>query len=112
MDGANFDSPWEAVSTIFAFVSLACLAIGPISFIKMACTYHRHLQQKKADSKYAGLFADFRTTNRNALFYPAIFFIRRYAMILALTLLKFATYSQITMQLSFTLGVVTYLART
>ena len=95
MDGENFDSPWEAVSTIFAFVSLACLALGPISFIKMACTYQRHLQQRKEDSKYAKLFEDFKNTSRSALFYPAIFFFRRYSMILALTLLKFATYSQI-----------------
>ena len=112
MDGENFNSPWEAISTIFAFISLFCLAIGPISFFRMACTYQKHLQEKKEDSKYKSLFEEYISTNRNALFYPAIFFIRRYSMICALTLLKFGTYSQICLQMTFTLGVATYLAKT
>ena len=64
------------------------------------------------DSKYEKLFEEFKSNSRPALLYPCIFFLRRYIMILTLTMLKFTTYAQIQCQLTFTLGVASYVART
>ena len=83
-----FDSNWEIVSFLFAIVSLVTLVICPFYYAKLI---KRYLEEAKiagdpAESDLHGLFGAFRL-NRVALWYPNIFFLRRYLMILILTLL-------------------------
>ena len=84
----NFYNFWELISTVLAFVSLFCLAIAPFLFFKITKKYLETVEQNgdPNSSPYVKLFNNYHA-NQRSLRYPSIFFLRRYLMLLMLTLL-------------------------
>ena len=84
----SFSNPWEVVSTIFACLSMIVLAFFPFYLRKLS---KRFLEEKEIsgdpkESAYYPLFEDYNA-RQDALYYPIVFFVRRYTLILGLTLL-------------------------
>ena len=93
----------ETVSTVCSFISLAMLFFAPIALIIYASSYRKNLDKKSKEDaeKYPTLssansefFKDFKN-DKYSQAYVVIFFIRRYFMILLLTLAPSSSNTQI-----------------
>ena len=84
----SYENYWEIVSTGFAFISLFVLVVFPCYLNKLS---KRFLEEAKIagdpkESPYYPLFEDYNA-RKEALIYVIVFFLRRYALILGMTLL-------------------------
>lgn len=106
-----FKHPWETVSLVFAFLSIIGLLVAPLLYFRLTRVYLRDLEKVKDPklSKHFKLFEGVRT-KKPALQYQIVFFLRRYLMLLILTLMYHKPISQVFLQMLSTMYVVTYLA--
>ena len=96
MTSKNFDTFWESVSTSCAFFTLVCLVIAPIALIRVTKNYVGEVLELKDETEHRHyeMLGSYRP-NRRSMLYSIFFFLRRYALILVLTLLPGNALAQI-----------------
>ena len=106
----SFMSFSDAFSTICAFLSLLALLLAPLYFVRVTGQHLRDVEEGKErmESRHAQLFAGYRL-EAPALRYQMIFFLRRYFMLLILTLLPSQTQVQIKLQMLSTVYMASYI---
>lgn len=94
---------WETFAIIIAYLSLLLLVLTPIYYLKNVYSYLKEnktpnkelsVEEKKEQKEQARLFEDYRP-KFTALAYPVFFALRRYTIIIILTILPRYTYVQI-----------------
>ena len=115
IDDKTFQDVWEATSTICAFLSLVLLFATPFIYYRMTRRYLKDIEA--ADGKIENsqvqndeMFSAYRA-NLTALNYPTIFLVRRYLMLLILTLTPTLSLLQVFLHMMSTMGIAAYLGR-
>lgn len=113
IDKETFSSAGEAFSTACAALGLLLLFLAPIYLYKVAARFMEYIimdmEVKQTElSPYSRLFEDYRP-KLPAIRYPVVFFLRRYSILLAMTLLPFHKLLQIQCQMIGTIFVIAYL---
>ena len=79
----------ETISTVLSFVSLVMLFFAPVGLLLYARSYRKNLAEmepeKAAKNPNAQFFVDYKV-DKYSQAYVVIFFVRRYVMVLLLTL--------------------------
>ena len=93
INGDNFDHIWEAISTVSAFVALILLLMAPCVLTCIMTKYLREVKESKdrSTSKYNDLFSSF-CLNAQSIAYLSVFFLRRYIVLVILTLMPKASF--------------------
>ena len=106
----SFESVWEVVSICFAVLSLICLILSLGYYAKLINVYleESEIAGDRKESPLHSLFSVYRL-KKEALRYPIVFFLRRYALILVLTLLSQFKMMQIACQFLTTTLMIIYL---
>ena len=106
----SFQNPWEVVSIIFAILSIIGLILSPIYFARVINKYLDDAESADdpKESEHYNLFENYRV-KKQALWYPIVFWLRRYSLILVLTLLNSNAQMQIIAHLVTTSYVIYYL---
>lgn len=106
----TFQNGWEVVSWLLSIVALVVMILAPILTWRLSQEYLKHLQEGNEEKNETDeLFEGYRA-NKAALIYPFVFFLRRYLMILILTVMPWSKYSQILGQIYGTIFVIYYLS--
>ena len=109
MSSENFDTFWESVSTSCAFVTLVCLSIAPLALIRITKTYVGEVlgMQDETQHRHYEMLGSYRP-NRRSMLYSIVFFLRRYTVILVLTMLPGNALAQILTTMLSTMVVIAY----
>ena len=114
IEAETFKDVWESISTISAFLSLLALLFAPFFLLRLTRKYLRDVKAvDKEDLKHvqnAKLFDNYRL-NQMALLYSTLFFLRRYVMLLILTLFPTFGLTQVFLQMASTMFIIAYLGR-
>lgn len=86
-----FEHADDTVSYCLSIMTLVSLIAAPIIFAWLTRRFIQEMakpeEEQKIKSETRAIFESYRTDSCQALFYPFVFFMRRYVMILVLTLL-------------------------
>ena len=94
-NGLSFNSAFEYVNNITLFVMLAAIIVLPPWIIYFYCKNFAKLQDEEFEKKYGATFEGLRTESKAVLAYPIIFILRRFALVLIITVGKNYLFEQI-----------------
>lgn len=105
-----FTTFWESFSTVCAILSLIGLCVAPVLYYRLTKKYLEEVELllDPSVSKNYRLFNAFRV-NKPALMYQIIFFLRRYTMLISLTLVFDEPLWQVELQMASTMFIVYYI---
>mmetsp|Transcript_38853 Transcript_38853/g.50866 ORF Transcript_38853/g.50866 Transcript_38853/m.50866 type:complete len:257 (-) Transcript_38853:602-1372(-) len=105
---------WDTSFHVINNISLICLSLTivllPIWVLVFYCRNFKKWQNDGFEEKYGAIFEGLRTDRRSSLGYPMIFILRRFALVLVVTVGRDHLFAQMSLMVCFSTAQVGYLA--